>query len=208
MSHFEDTQVRGKEQTMPQAPQLFGSILVSAQAAPHFSVPPEQTMSHLPEAQACPDGQAFPQRPQLLLSTAVSTQASPHFSVLPVQTTSHLPSEHTCPVVQALPHAPQLALSFDTSRQLPLHMTRGDEQVEASKLPESGASRVESTPDSWISAALSSESMALSMAESGADVSGRSSDPVEAPEQADRQIMPNPRLIHLLVRRATALKPK
>ena len=51
-------------QVVPQVPQLFGSIIVSAQAVPQTMEPPGQLTLHLPVEQIWPVGQALPQVPQ------------------------------------------------------------------------------------------------------------------------------------------------
>jgi hypothetical protein len=66
---------------LPHAPQLFGSIFVSAHFDPQSVVPPPHVVAHLPTEHTSPDGHAVPQVPQLALSVCGSTHV-PEQSVL------------------------------------------------------------------------------------------------------------------------------
>jgi hypothetical protein len=66
----------------PQAPQLFGSVIVSEQT-PGLVLLAPQSMSpfgqaQTPDTQAAPTAHAFPQAPQLFGSFVVSTQPDAH----------------------------------------------------------------------------------------------------------------------------------
>jgi hypothetical protein len=62
-------------QRVPQVPQLAGSELRFAQAAPQKVVPPGQPQT--PPTHDCAPGHTLPQRPQLLRSALVFTHAVP-----------------------------------------------------------------------------------------------------------------------------------
>jgi len=69
-------------QTLPQPPQLRGSVSTSTQASPHLLVSPPQ--AQLPFRQEAPLPQALPQLPQLVPSLRSCTQR-------PLQTVSPAP---------------------------------------------------------------------------------------------------------------------
>ena len=60
-------------QTVPQAPQCAGLLLVSTQLPEQLLKPLGQTRAQLPDTQLCPDAQAEPQAPQLAVLLVVST---------------------------------------------------------------------------------------------------------------------------------------
>jgi hypothetical protein len=68
-------------QTVPHAPQLFGSLCVFTHCVPHTVIPaPPQ---HAPLVQTTPPGQTVAQAPQLFLSVCKLTHVCPH-SVRPL----------------------------------------------------------------------------------------------------------------------------
>jgi hypothetical protein len=115
---------------VPQVPQLFGSVVLSVQAAgvPHATSGAAHDAEQLPPPHVEPAGQAFDtdvveHAPQLRLSVFRSWHLpSPH-SVCPVtHDTEHAPAEHTVPPLHAtaVEHAvPHFALSVERSRHLP-----------------------------------------------------------------------------------------
>ena len=58
-----DARSRGA-QTLSQTPQLFGSLVVSMQAVPHWVVPPLQTTPQFPCEQTSPTAQTLSHAPQ------------------------------------------------------------------------------------------------------------------------------------------------
>lgn len=83
-AHWLFWQVNPGPHTLPHAPQLLGSTLLSVQAPPHTSCPPGHW--HVPPLQVWPVAQAVPQAPQLLASDEVLT---------------HVPLQLFCPVKHA-----------------------------------------------------------------------------------------------------------
>jgi hypothetical protein len=90
---------------LPQAPQLFGSTVVSMQVPPQLVCEPGQLQT--PAWQEPRPGQALPQLPQFAASRIRSAQ-------LPLQTTRpagqlpvQAPPAQTVPVGQTLPQPPQ-----------------------------------------------------------------------------------------------------
>jgi hypothetical protein len=106
-----------REQTVPQALQLFGSFGRSRQTPEQFVVGDAQVEVHMPPEQTVPAPQTMPQVPQLALSVW-SARHVPVQLVCPDGQTQLRP-EHEVPPVQTVPQAPQLALSVARSRQLP-----------------------------------------------------------------------------------------
>jgi hypothetical protein len=102
-------------QTLPQPPQLFGSLCVAVQT-PLQRVP---SLAHrqVPAWQVVPLPQRMPQPPQLELSVCSSTQAPSHCSSPLGQ--RHWPPWHVVPLPQTLPHAPQSLSLLDTSTHAP-----------------------------------------------------------------------------------------
>jgi hypothetical protein len=111
--------------TLSQAPQLFGSLLVSAQAPLHSMNGETQAKSQVPRTQvgvALAGGMhTVSQSPQCAVLVVKSTQEPPHACVLPAQLVPHLPAAHTSPASQALAQPPQCAVSDARSTQAPLH---------------------------------------------------------------------------------------
>jgi hypothetical protein len=101
--------------TVPQAPQLFGSVAVSVQV-PLQLVSPATGQLHPPSAQTSPAAHCTPQRPQLFGSVARSVQVPLQFTspaVEQVQT----PSAQMSPAGHTTPQAPQLFTSVARSVQ-------------------------------------------------------------------------------------------
>jgi len=99
-------------QTLPQAPQLFGSPRTFTQLDPHWVRPVAQlTVTHAPETQAWPPAQAVPHLPQFAGSYCTfehtAVEPLPH-RVSPVeQDVEHTPALHTWPAEHFVPQAPQ-----------------------------------------------------------------------------------------------------
>jgi hypothetical protein len=113
----------GPGQTLPQLPQLLGSVLVLTHAPlqPDWPAPQQTEFMHA----FCPM-HLLPHAPQLLLSVVSLTQAPLHeFGVDPAQARPHLLPEHVAEPVpalgagQTLPHAPQLLVLVDVSMHTP-----------------------------------------------------------------------------------------
>jgi hypothetical protein len=127
----------GTGQTVPQAPQLSTSVLVSTQVPlQQLSVPGHSPLVdphvHCPLTQLSPGEQALPQLPQFERSLAVFTQTPPQL-VSPVRQHMPLlavwPSKQQRPLLQmpatmklgqTLSHWPQLLASVCVLTQLPL----------------------------------------------------------------------------------------
>src|SRR5580692_7138374 len=88
--------------TLPQAPQLFGSLCVSAQEVPHNVVPPPHDVAHVPCEQTVPLPQTFPHAPQLLLSVWGLEHVDPHWTL----GAGHDDEEPSGLPPLLLPHAP------------------------------------------------------------------------------------------------------
>jgi hypothetical protein len=119
-------------QRLPHAPQLFASVVVSAQTpapgdAPLQSVVPFGHV-HWPETHEAPWSHGFPQAPQLDGSFVVSTQLPEQLVSPALHTHAPLPETfwHDDAAGHVLPHAPQLKLSFVVLTQAPLHMVGAD----------------------------------------------------------------------------------
>jgi hypothetical protein len=95
-------QVASAGQTLPQVPQLFGSVFVSTQVPAH-TVPGQV---HAPLEQTSPALQVLPQVPQFPVSLDRSRQT-------PEQQAGMVPA-------QVMPQAPQLLVSVLVSTQTPL----------------------------------------------------------------------------------------
>lgn len=112
-------------QIRAQAPQLFGSILVSVQALLHSMNGSTQAKSQVPATHvgvALAGGMhTVSQPPQCAVLVIKSTQEPSQACVVPAQEVPHLPPAHTSPAPQALPQTPQLAVSEAKSTQAPLH---------------------------------------------------------------------------------------
>ena len=63
-------------QTVPQAPQLFGSLLMAVQTPLHVVCPASHPQA--PPEHSCPDGHLLPQAPQLFRSELMSMQVLLH----------------------------------------------------------------------------------------------------------------------------------
>jgi hypothetical protein len=106
-------------QTMPQKPQLFGSLSGSEQPVAQHSCsvehagPPLQVPEHMLLMHFDPVAQTLPQKPQLFGSLVVSMQVVPQHippfgQPLVWQVLAwHMPPTHAEPVGQALPQKPQ-----------------------------------------------------------------------------------------------------
>ena len=119
------TEACASAQTVPQPPQLRGSMARSVQYAvapvPQTTVGAAQVVPHTPAAQVCPARQVVPQAPQFALSLRVSTSqpsdATPLQFAKPAAHAPaamvHAPATHACDVTcgraHAAPHAPQFA---------------------------------------------------------------------------------------------------
>jgi hypothetical protein len=90
-------------QTVPQPPQLSGSVLVGTQAPLHGEKPLAQT--HVPPSQLWPPPHGWPQVPQLSASLAVVAHVPPHKSDPGGQLQ---PASAQVPPLHPLPQAPQL----------------------------------------------------------------------------------------------------
>jgi hypothetical protein len=114
-------------QTMPQPPQLLGSVWVFAQKKrlllPHNVCPAEQTAPQVPATQVCPTGQTLRQEPQWLGSVPVFTHTPLH-TVPPAQKeVTQTPLVQVVPALHTVPHAPQLFWSVCSFTQTLPHIT-------------------------------------------------------------------------------------
>jgi hypothetical protein len=103
--HVPASQLPPEEQTVPQAPQLFGSLCVFAQTPPHRVCPAAQGTTQTPAVHVAPGAQATPHAPQLPLSEDSFVQALPQ-SDCPVGHT-HAPDTQDCAAGQTVPQLPQ-----------------------------------------------------------------------------------------------------
>jgi len=99
-------------QTLPQAPQLRGSLWVAVQTPP-LHLRPWFGQPHLPWLQEVPPVHRMPHPPQFELSFCSSAQVAPQTERPDGQTQA--PPLQVWPIGQTWPHAPQLALSFCSS---------------------------------------------------------------------------------------------
>ena len=111
--HAPLTQSLPAPQSVPQPPQLRGSVMSATQRAPHEASPVGHT--HAPAVQLAPVGHCVKHEPHAKGSVARLTHEPPQLVRPAAHTVVHLPSEHTCPVAQAMPQPPQLARSDWTS---------------------------------------------------------------------------------------------
>jgi len=95
-----------KSQTLPQAPQLNGSVLVLVQTLSQAVPCGGLQVSQTPTEQMSFEPHAMPQPPQLSGSNARSTQLSPQ-SVWPGQIGWQLPPPQNSSAAHVTPHAPQ-----------------------------------------------------------------------------------------------------
>jgi hypothetical protein len=111
------------EHTVPQAPQLFGSVVTSTQVSPHALVPAGH--EHVFAAHSLPPVHFVPHPPQLAGSLVVSTHAPVQLvsAPQPVAVVTHWPELHTSPAPHAVPHAPQLLGSLRVSVHVAPHAT-------------------------------------------------------------------------------------
>jgi hypothetical protein len=107
-------------QSLPHAPQLLPSDVVSTQLVPHASRPGEHM--HVPPLQVVCAGHALPQAPQLFTSVLVLAQPLAHCSAPPGQD-EHIPLLHWTPAGHALPHAPQCCAVLFRKTQKPSQAT-------------------------------------------------------------------------------------
>ena len=107
-------------QTMPQPPQLVGSLLVSVQT-PRQRVPLSK-QPQLPLWQLVPPPQRTPHAPQSRLLVCRSTHALPHVVSPVAQAPVHSPDEQSWLPVQALPHVPQSSGLVERLTHTPLQL--------------------------------------------------------------------------------------
>lgn len=120
LAGHESTQVPSEQanpetQTLPQLPQLAGSVCVLTQTLLQLVWPAAHETTQLPPRHEVPPGQTWPQVPQLSLSLTALTQLVPH-KICP-EGQPHCPFVQIWPALQAFPQAPQLAGSLRTSTQ-------------------------------------------------------------------------------------------
>jgi hypothetical protein len=113
-------------QSCPQAPQFFGSPVVSMQVPPQSACPPGHTQL-LPEQALSGAVHVLPQPPQFIASVLVSVQAVAQ--TVPPSGQSHALVTHETPAGHVFPHPPQLAASLVVSTQEPAHVLAGALQV-------------------------------------------------------------------------------
>ena len=94
LEHDPLAQLSPAAHTLPQAPQLLGSVWRSTHAPLH-SVPVHVDAWHAPAVQTSPGGHATPQAPQLFGSVCVSTQAVPQIVKPHVDDVVQVPFTHT-----------------------------------------------------------------------------------------------------------------
>jgi len=105
--HAELLQTYPAGQTVPQVPQLWLSVVVTAQMPEQFVCPvTQETAQALPE-QTCPLGHTVPQNPQLWLSLLRTVQIPEQFVCPVTQETAQALPEQTCPLGHTLPQFPQ-----------------------------------------------------------------------------------------------------
>lgn len=117
--HVPPKQASPAGQTVPQAPQLRLSLLVTVQTPPQLVEPETQVTPHLPPEQTSPVGQTVPQVPQFWLSVCGDTQTPAQSS--PVgrrQAAAQAPAEQNWPAVQAAAQAPQFCGSLMRAAQV------------------------------------------------------------------------------------------
>jgi hypothetical protein len=109
-----------REQRVPHAPQLPGSVVVLTQSPEQLVVPAPQLAPHTSLEHTCPDAQAIAHRPQLLLSVRMlASQPSDGDALQSAKPGLHVPIEHVpdAHVAMALAkrhtmlHPPQLLVS-------------------------------------------------------------------------------------------------
>jgi hypothetical protein len=128
-THFPAEQAVFAPHFTPHPPQLFGSMFVATQAAPHLVRFVLQLKSHLPAAHTAVERegavQRFPQPPQLTGSEFASTQAVPHRESPVPHALLHAPPAHVAVpplgAAQAWAHAEQLVADALRSTQAPVH---------------------------------------------------------------------------------------
>lgn len=95
-------------QTVPQAPQLSGSMEVRVQLPLQFSVPAGQSVVQVPRAQASPEAHSLPHSPQLAGSVKVDTQTPSQLVCPKGQAISvQVPAVHSSPAAQGMSQPPQ-----------------------------------------------------------------------------------------------------
>ncbi len=140
--HVAPTQLSAAEQLMPQPPQLFESLLMSA----HVRLEVPQTVCpvghwHPLFTQVAPAGQAAPQAPQLFSSLEMDTHvpASPVTHSMSFPTQRQTPPWHASPAPQTAPQLPQFCESFIGSEHIPLQSSMPASQAGPSASPASTA---------------------------------------------------------------------
>jgi hypothetical protein len=134
-THAPRAQVCPARHTTPHAPQCWGSLSTSRQAAPQHWVPPvhdgpppqPMTVWQRPAKQVCPAAQRTPQALQFSGSTATFTQVplqqvEPGEQAGPMPQPSgrtHAPARHTVPATHATPQPPQLRASSPVDTHAP-----------------------------------------------------------------------------------------
>src|SRR5687768_8559728 len=97
--------------SLPQSPQLSGSVAVFTQAPLHSIAGNTQAKSHVPSTHvgsALAGGiQTLSQSPQCEVLLIRSTQEPSQFVVVPSQASPHTPLEQNSPLAQAFGHEPQ-----------------------------------------------------------------------------------------------------
>jgi hypothetical protein len=115
----------GESQTLPQAPQFSGSLLVSTQRPSHEV--PAQSIVHSPLSQVAapfsPAMQLVPHAPQLPSDELKLTHVPPQLVLSASHASVHAPLEQTLPRLQRAPHAPQCSGSLLRSAQSSPHDT-------------------------------------------------------------------------------------
>jgi hypothetical protein len=107
-------------QSVPHAPQFFGSDPRSTQTPPHFAVPVGQP--HVPGPHCSVGAHVVPHAPQFEVSLPVSTHAWPHFMRPVAQVVVHWLKLQTSFAPHAGPQAPQFFGSERVSVHAPLHL--------------------------------------------------------------------------------------
>jgi len=108
-------------QTLPQPPQLLGSLAVGMQLPPQSAVPLGQ--AQVPPLQLAPKEQTFPHAPQLSKLLRVSTHDEPHCLSAP-QPVAQAPFKQTSLLAHAWPQLPQFAASDAVSVHAPSQSMR------------------------------------------------------------------------------------
>jgi hypothetical protein len=106
-AHFPPTHARPGSQTVPQAPQLAGSVMRSWQLPLHAISPFLQLTAQVPALHQSPGSQALPHAPQLARSVDRSRHTPAHAVSDTAQDVTHVPPTQAVPLRHTVPHAPQ-----------------------------------------------------------------------------------------------------